>query len=106
MKQFDIPNYFKSNLISKIKSYRSSEDSRKKDFSPSLLDFGKIKFYLARHFGFCYGVQNAIEIAYSALNENPNKRIFMLSEMIHNPDVNSDLREQGINFIRTHSAIS
>jgi 4-hydroxy-3-methylbut-2-enyl diphosphate reductase len=100
MKQFDIPNYFKSNLISKIKSYRSSEDSRKKDFSPTVLDFGKIKFYLARHFGFCYGVQNAIEIAYSALNENPEKRIFMLSEMIHNPDVNSDLREQGINFIQ------
>ena len=100
MKQFDIPNYFKSNLISKIKSYRSLQDSRKKDFSPTILDFGKIKFYLARHFGFCYGVQNAIEIAYTALNENPDKRIFMLSEMIHNPDVNSDLQEQGINFIQ------
>ncbi len=100
MKQFNIPNYFNSNLISKIKNYRSVQDSRKKDFSPTVLDFGKIRFYISRHFGFCYGVQNAIEIAYSALNENPDKRIFMLSEMIHNPDVNKDLKEQGINFIQ------
>ncbi len=100
MKKFDIPNYFKSGAISKVKNFRKINDKYKNDFSPTLLDFGKIRFYISRHFGFCYGVQNAIEIAYSALNENPGKRIFMLSEMIHNPDVNQDLKEQGINFIQ------
>lgn len=100
MKKFDIPNYFKSGVISKVKNYRKINDKYKNDFSATLLDFGKVRFYISRHFGFCYGVQNAIEIAYSALNENPGKRIFMLSEMIHNPDVNQDLKEQGINFIQ------
>ncbi len=100
MKKFDIPNYFQSSVISKVKSFRKIDDKYKNDFSPTLLDFGKIRFYISRHFGFCYGVQNAIEIAYTALNENPDKRIFMLSEMIHNPDVNKDLKEQGINFIQ------
>ncbi len=100
MKKFDIPNYFKSGVISKVKNFRKINDKYKNDFSPTLLDFGKVRFYISRHFGFCYGVQNAIEIAYSALNENPGKRIFMLSEMIHNPDVNQDLKEQGINFIQ------
>ncbi len=100
MKKFDIPNYFQSSVISKVKSFRKIDDKYKNDFSPTLLDFGKIRFYISRHFGFCYGVQNAIEIAYTALNENPDKQIFMLSEMIHNPDVNKDLKEQGLNFIQ------
>lgn len=55
--------------------------------------------YLARHFGFCYGVENAIEISYRALEENPGKRIYLLSQMIHNPEVNRDLQERGIRFI-------
>ena len=100
MRSFEISDYFTSELISKIKNFRRYADKRKEDFSPTLLDFGKVKFYIARHFGFCFGVQNAIEIAYKALNENPGKRIYLLSEMIHNPEVNDDLREQGINFIQ------
>lgn len=56
-------------------------------------------FYLARHFGFCYGVENAIEISYRALDENPGRRVFLLSQMIHNPEVNNDLRNRGIRFI-------
>ena len=48
-----------------------------------------------RHFGFCYGVENAIEIAYKAVHENPGKRIFLLSQMIHNPGVNEDLQSYG-----------
>lgn len=76
-------------------------DPRKKDLSPSLLDFGLVRFKLARHFGFCYGVENAIEIAYRALEENPGRPIYLLSEMIHNPHVNDDLRSKGVRFIRT-----
>ena len=76
-------------------------DPRKKDLSPSILDFGPVRFKIARHFGFCYGVEQAIEIAYRALEENPDKRIYLLSEMIHNPHVNEDLQQRGIQFLRS-----
>jgi 4-hydroxy-3-methylbut-2-enyl diphosphate reductase len=72
---------------------------RKQDFTPSVLDFGPVKFYIARHFGFCYGVENAIEISYRALEENSEKRVFLLSQMIHNQEVNNDLQSRGIRFI-------
>jgi 4-hydroxy-3-methylbut-2-enyl diphosphate reductase len=72
---------------------------RKQDFTPTLLDFGPVQFYLARHFGFCYGVENAIEISYKAIEENPDKNVYLLSQMIHNPEVNSDLQNRGIRFI-------
>lgn len=99
MKNFDIPDIYKSSIISRLKGFRKSEDPRKKDFSPTELDFGPVKFLIARHFGFCYGVENAIEIAYKTIEENPGKRIFLLSEMIHNPMVNLDLQSRGIEFI-------
>lgn len=99
MKKFDIPEHYRSSIISTIKELRKIKDPRKKDFTPTELDFGPVKFYIARHFGFCYGVENAIEIAYRTVEENPGKRIFLLSEMIHNPGVNSDLQKRGINFI-------
>ncbi|MBV9962083.1 MAG: 4-hydroxy-3-methylbut-2-enyl diphosphate reductase [Parafilimonas sp.] len=100
MKQFAVPNIYRSELISAIKNKRKREDKLKKDFSPTLLDFGALKIFLARHFGFCYGVENAIEIAFRTVNENPGKRIFLLSEMIHNPQVNTDLKEKGIEFLQ------
>ncbi|MCB0325795.1 MAG: 4-hydroxy-3-methylbut-2-enyl diphosphate reductase, partial [Bdellovibrionales bacterium] len=67
--------------------------------TPSELDFGPIRIRLARHFGFCFGVENAIEIAYRVLQENPGKRIFLLSEVIHHPSVNADLQSRGIRFL-------
>ena len=103
MKKFEIPDFYRSSIISKVKAQRKLEDPRKKDFTPSLLDFGKIRFLIARHFGFCYGVENAIEISYKAIHENPTKRIFLLSQMIHNPDVNADLLSHGITFIQDTS---
>lgn len=99
MKKFEIPGYYKSSFIARIKESRKTQDPRKKDFTPTLLDFGPIRFYIARHFGFCYGVENAIEISYRAIEENPGKRIFLLSQMIHNPHVNEDLLKKGIRFI-------
>ncbi|MES2628703.1 MAG: 4-hydroxy-3-methylbut-2-enyl diphosphate reductase, partial [Bacteroidota bacterium] len=99
MKSFEIPQFYRSEFIAKVKSDRKAADPRKQDFSPTLLDFGPVRFYLARHFGFCYGVENAIERAYKAIAENPGKRIFLLSQMIHNPAVNQDLLENGIRFI-------
>jgi len=100
MKNFQIPDRYRSSAISKIKSERKIEDPKGKDYSPSILDFGKIRFHIARHFGFCFGVENAIEIAYKAINENKDKRIFLLSEMIHNPTVNTELSLHGVKFIQ------
>ena len=103
MKQFTIPFTYRSPLISSIKNRRKQEDKMKKDFTPTLLDFGPVQIYLARHFGFCYGVENAIEIAFRTVDENPDKRIFLLSEMIHNPQVNKDLIAKGVQFLQdTH----
>jgi len=99
MKEFNIPAFYRSSVIGAIKENRKESDPRKKDFTPTVLDFGPVRFFIARHFGFCYGVENAIEISYRALEENPGKRIFLLSQMIHNPEVNNDLQQRGIEFI-------
>ncbi len=99
MKSFSIPLFYRSSLITEIKRIRNSQDHRKKDYSPTRLDFGPVQFLIARHFGFCYGVEHAINIAYKAIEENPGRRIFLLSEMIHNPDVNRDLSVRGVRFI-------
>ena len=99
MKTFHIPEFYRSRIITPIKELRRKNDKLKRDLSPTVLDFGSVKFLIARHFGFCYGVENAIEIAYRAIEENPGKRIFLLSEMIHNPDVNRDLLERGVRFL-------
>jgi 4-hydroxy-3-methylbut-2-enyl diphosphate reductase len=99
MKRFNVPVTYRSPLITAIKEKRRQEDRLKKDFTPTLLDFGPLKIALARHFGFCYGVENAIEIAFRTVEENPGKRIFLLSEMIHNPFVNADLQQKGVRFL-------
>jgi len=100
MKSFDVPIIYRSPLITAIKKKRKEQDKMKKDFTPTLLDFGPLQIYLARHFGFCYGVENAIEIAFRTVEENPGKRIFLLSEMIHNPQVNADLQAHGVQFMQ------
>ena len=96
---FNIPRFYESPIISAVKASRRNMDARKRDLSPSILDFGPVRFKIARHFGFCYGVENAVEIAYRALEENPDKRIFLLSEIIHNPRVNENLRHHGVQFL-------
>jgi 4-hydroxy-3-methylbut-2-enyl diphosphate reductase len=100
MKTFNVPVAYRSPLVSAIKNRRKKEDRMKKDFSPTLLHLGPLEIYLARHFGFCYGVENAIEISFRTIEENKGKRIFLLSEMIHNPQVNADLQSQGVQFLQ------
>ena len=100
MKNLEVPSGYRSTLIATIKQKRKAADKLKKDFTPTELDFGKVKIYLARHFGFCYGVENAIDIAYRTIEENKGKRIFLLSEMIHNPQVNADLTSKGVQFLQ------
>jgi 4-hydroxy-3-methylbut-2-enyl diphosphate reductase len=100
MKSFEVPIIYRSPLISAIKKKRKEMDKMKKDFTPALLHFGPLQIYLARHFGFCYGVENAIEIAFRTIEENPGKKIYLLSEMIHNPQVNADLQSRGVEFLQ------
>lgn len=98
-RSFDIPEFYKSSIISTLKQMRREQDQRKLDLAPAILDLGKLRFKIARHFGFCFGVENAIEIAYRAIRENPGKRVFLLSEMIHNAHVNQDLSDRGVRFL-------
>ena len=99
MKNKLMPEAYRSNFISRIKEIRNSKKNSKKDFSPSILNFGNIQVIIPRYFGFCFGVENAVNIAYKTIEENPDKRIFLLSEMIHNPAVNKDLKSRGVKFI-------
>jgi 4-hydroxy-3-methylbut-2-enyl diphosphate reductase len=99
VKKFDIPEHYRSAIIGEIKNRRKDLDPRKQDFSPGELSLGNITFIFPRHFGFCYGVENAIERSYKAISENPGKRLFLLSQMIHNPAVNEDLEGRGLKFI-------
>jgi 4-hydroxy-3-methylbut-2-enyl diphosphate reductase len=69
------------------------------------LDFGAVQYVIPSHFGFCLGVKNAIERAYETLAENPGRRVFMLSELIHNPFVNEDLLGRGLRYLQTDKGI-
>ncbi|MCH2450345.1 MAG: 4-hydroxy-3-methylbut-2-enyl diphosphate reductase [Gracilimonas sp.] len=98
-KKFDIPEIYQSPIIRKVKEATKIIDPMKKDLKPTLLDFGPVQFYIPRYFGFCYGVENAIDIAYRTVAENQDKDIYLLSEMIHNPTVNEDLQKKGVKFL-------
>ena len=100
MKTFNVPIIYRSPLVTAIKNKRRQQDKMKKDFTPTLLDFGPVHIYVARHLGFCYGVENAIEISFRTIEKNPGKRIFLLSEMIHNPQVNAELQSRGVKFLQ------
>lgn len=99
MKKFNIPQQYKSSIIQEIKERRKKEDRLKRDFSPTYIERKNVTFILARHFGFCYGVENAVEKIYQTLEEHPDKKVYLLSQMIHNPIVNQDLASRGIDFI-------
>lgn len=100
-RKFEKHELYRGPIISRVKRARQETDPRKRDLSPAVLDFGPVRFLLARHFGFCYGVENAVDIAYETLEANPGRRIFLLSEMIHNPKVNGDLMQRGVRFMFT-----
>ncbi|WP_441001010.1 4-hydroxy-3-methylbut-2-enyl diphosphate reductase [Fodinibius sp. SL11] len=98
-KKFNIPDIYQSPIIRKVKDANKVMDPTKKDLEPSVLDFGPVRFFVPRHFGFCYGVENAIDIAYDTVENYPEKNIYLLSEMIHNPTVNEDLQARGVKFL-------
>jgi 4-hydroxy-3-methylbut-2-enyl diphosphate reductase len=60
---------------------------------------GRLTIHLAREFGFCYGVDRAVDYAYQARTRFPNQRVFLTGEIIHNPHVNDQLRAMGVRFL-------
>ncbi len=67
-----------------------------------VLTVGEVTVQLAREFGFCYGVERAVEYAYQARRKFPDRRIFLAGEIIHNPHVNEKLRRMGIVILGPH----
>ena len=63
------------------------------------LEIGDLTFHLAEEFGFCYGVDRAVEYAYETVLQFPERRIFLTGDIIHNPHVNKELERCGIRFL-------
>lgn len=94
---------YQSKLCAVIKEVRRTKE--KTSGEPAVLDFGAVSYVIPSHFGFCLGVQNAIERAYETVAANPDKRVFMLSELIHNPFVNQDLLARGLRYLQTDKGL-
>src|SRR3954471_14055502 len=60
---------------------------------------GRLTIHLAREFGFCYGVDRAVDYAYQTRERFPDRHVFLTGEIIHNPHVNEKLRAMGIRFL-------
>jgi 4-hydroxy-3-methylbut-2-en-1-yl diphosphate reductase len=95
---------YQSALCEAIKA--QSRTSERSATRPAALDFGAVSYVIPSHFGFCLGVKNAIERAYESLAENPGRRVFMLSELIHNPFVNEDLLRRGLRFLQSDKGVA
>ena len=85
--QAQVLSHYRSNLVERIRS------------SGHLLSSGDLTIKLAKQFGFCYGVERAIDLAYAARKVFPNQPIYILGEIIHNPEVNDQIRAMGIKFL-------
>jgi 4-hydroxy-3-methylbut-2-enyl diphosphate reductase len=94
---------YQSRLFSAIKAL--TRRNERTAVAPVVLDFGAVRYVVPSHFGFCLGVKNAIERAYETLAENPGRRVFMLSELIHNPFVNEDLLRRGLRYLQTDKGV-
>lgn len=95
---------YQSHLCAAVKAARRLKENRSGE--PARLDFGAVEYLLPSHFGFCLGVQNAIERAYEVIAEHPRQRVFMLSELIHNPFVNKDLQRRGLRYLQTDKGLA
>ena len=96
--QFDrVPNHYAGSVIQRVKDFRL--ETGKRALVPSRLRIGELEILIPRHFGFCFGVERAIHMAFSSLENYPDKRTYLVSEIIHNPLVNSDLSNRGIEFL-------
>ena len=85
--QAQVLSHYRSGLVERIRS------------SGHLLSAGDLTIKLAKQFGFCYGVERAIDLAYAARKVFLNQPIYILGEIIHNPEVNDQIRAMGIKFL-------
>ncbi|HMO02591.1 MAG TPA: 4-hydroxy-3-methylbut-2-enyl diphosphate reductase [Oligoflexia bacterium] len=86
-----------------MRSSFATDDPRRQDLSPRIIGGSSLRFKLPRFFGFCYGVQNAIEIAYKAIEKSGGSSVYLISEIIHNHRVNSELAALGVKFLQDTS---
>ena len=82
--QAQVLSHYRSELVERIRA------------NGHILSAGSLTVKLAKEFGFCYGVERAIDLAYAARRAYPDRRIFLLGEIIHNPEVNDQIRRMGI----------
>ena len=85
--QAQVLSHYRSELVDRIRA------------RGHVLSAGGMTVKLAKEFGFCYGVERAIDLAYAARKVFPDQPIYILGEIIHNPEVNDQLREMGIRFL-------
>src|SRR5213080_5090871 len=85
--QAQVLSHYRSDLVERILA------------NGHILSAGDLTIKLAKEFGFCYGVERAINLAYAARKVYPNQPIYILGEIIHNPEVNDQLRDMGIKFL-------
>jgi 4-hydroxy-3-methylbut-2-enyl diphosphate reductase len=101
----DVPTYFRKGfgLKNEVEAELASDyDGRLVDYLRAhdyRLEAGDVTIRLAREFGFCYGVERAVEYAYQTRRKFPHKRIYLVGEIIHNPHVNARLGEMGIEIL-------
>ncbi|MFM2143263.1 MAG: hypothetical protein RLZZ476_1807, partial [Verrucomicrobiota bacterium] len=82
--QAEVHTHYRSELVEKIRA------------RGSVLQIGNTTVRLARDFGFCYGVERAIDLAYAARKVFSDRKVYLLGEIIHNQEVNRQLTEMGI----------
>ena len=82
--QAQVLSHYRSEVVERIRA------------NGNILSAGNLTVKLAKEFGFCYGVERAIDLAYAARRAYPDQRIFLLGEIIHNPEVNDQIKRMGI----------
>jgi 4-hydroxy-3-methylbut-2-enyl diphosphate reductase len=82
--QAQVLSHYRSDVVERIRA------------NGNILSAGDLTIKLAKEFGFCYGVERAIDLAYAARRAYPHQRIFLLGEIIHNPEVNDQIKRMGI----------
>src|SRR5947208_817274 len=85
--QAQVLSHYRSDLVERIRA------------NGHILSAGDLTIKLAKQFGFCYGVERAIDLAYAARKVFPEQPIYILGEIIHNPEVNDQIRAMGIKFL-------
>ena len=85
--QAQVLSHYRSELVDRIRA------------RGLMLSADGLTIRLAKEFGFCYGVERAIDLAYAARKVFPDQPIYILGEIIHNPEVNDQLRDMGIKFL-------